>query len=226
MSNIFPISKPAKNLFKLVSVSLWNEQGLTVYWDNGPIFQVTSDYFRANGSRLKDDRGYIYDENDGEWDEPIHEWWAQAEDGNICDSLSFFTKIHPLLMAFTNLFVFKKKGHGKAADEQLNYEIYDCDWSDFACENMFLEFNVQAQWNNYGDKYARAGIAFADRHRSYLDGPSVDKEQAYASLMKAKDRMGLPPYLFRNGEVEAEFARIQRVKSEMQVDLAKRARMQ
>ena len=210
MSAIFPISKPAANLFKLATVSMWDESGLTVYWDctfNRPIFQVTSDDFRVNGSRLKDDRGYIYDENDPEWDEPIQEWWAQSTDGNICDSLSFFTKMKPLEMIFNNLFVFKTKGHGFSADDQLCYEIYDCEWSDFACENMHLEFNVRPTYGNCRDKHDRAAIAFADRCRAYYEGPNFNKEQAYARLMKAKDRMGFPPHIFRAGEVEAECAR-------------------
>ena len=193
---LLPIPTPADStgLYKLADIMFENEPGLTVFWDKvcrRPIFRVSNKDFQANGDMIYDEYGPLRNLH-GEpiWDEPLHVWWAQKKDSNICESLSFFLRMNPLDMVFTDLFVFKKPGHGKVADDQLDYEIYECEWSDFACEGWKLEFNV---WNNHYTTHS-------DKYQRY--------EKAYISLMKTNNEDGFPPYEFQDGGVDAEVSQI------------------
>lgn len=117
MTEIYPIYEPNRALSKLATITHTHEAGLTVFWDS----ELRRPLFHTVGNNE-------------------YEWWTQDVDGNICQSLSHFLPVSIL----EDIFVFKKPGHGKAADKQLQYEIYDCEWSDFACEKWYLEFNVWA----------------------------------------------------------------------------------
>jgi len=68
--------------------------------------------------------------------------WHCNDDGKIVDTVTtFFDTI-----SIDQIMVFDQtERHGKAADERLMREIYDCEWSDFACEKQVIHFNVNKE---------------------------------------------------------------------------------
>jgi len=58
--------------------------------------------------------------------------WYAMNDGNIIESLC---SVEDQLMIFD-----QKMRHGKAYETR---EIYDCEWSDFACEKQVLHFKAR-----------------------------------------------------------------------------------
>lgn len=58
--------------------------------------------------------------------------WYAMKDGNIIESLC---SVEDQLMIFD-----QKMRHGKAYEAR---EIYDCEWSDFACEKQVLHFKAR-----------------------------------------------------------------------------------
>ena len=116
------LREPMIDLRKIATVTCHDEHGFTVYWN---------DKTRQVSILVSED---LLDENTNDW--------FTMPDMNISSSLSFYLNALPSQVHFSNIFLFRKN-HGKAADEQLEREIYDCDWSDFACENMYLEFDIR-----------------------------------------------------------------------------------
>jgi hypothetical protein len=173
MTPSFPISAPIQPLRKLATITHRNNGGLSVFWDENSryvYFHVTSHAFQRKGF--------------------VDEWWFQ-EDGNICDSLADFVDEIPSEIYFNNIFLFRKPGHGKAADDQLMLDIYDCDWSDFACEKMSLEFNVCTHHNlAFLNKWERAGQAFAEAYCPYE--PELEDIFLFAEILRNMSEMGKP----------------------------------
>ena len=173
MTPTFPISAPIQPLRKIAMITHKNKPGLSVYWDDNSryvYFHVTSNAFKRKGFR--------------------DEWYFQ-EDGNICDSLADFVHEIPTEMYFTNIFLFRKPGHGKAADDQLMFDIYDCDWSDFACDRLSLEFNVCTNhFLAFLTKWERAGQAFAEAYCPYE--PEMEDMLLFSSILRKMHEMGQP----------------------------------
>ena len=199
MSSYRPIPSVDSSTFhKLASVTYNSDVGLIVFWDEETrrvFYQVRSEDFRANGSYLQqscvstcdaadEDDCHPYDEH-GEpiYDEPIQEWWVSS-DTNILESIAYFCRKSRHTIFFSDLFLFTKPSHGKAADNELQVNIYDCDWSDFACDKLYLEFGVVFEgifWNNF----RRAAFALANQGRPYEDVDRYEtelrKEASHAS---------------------------------------------
>ena len=114
------------------------------------------------------------------------EWWVQ-EDGNICDSLMYFVPDRADQLLFRYLFLFRGS-HGKVADDALHADIYDCDWSDFACENLSLEFDILTRMGFFFEnKYMRAGRALAEHHCPYDRAVRNEDARLWATKVRAKE---------------------------------------
>lgn len=72
--------------------------------------------------------------------------WLVTSDSNILEgvcSLMRRPELEPHHLIADNIMVFDQKGHHGHAYDHLTTDIYDCDWSDFACDGLVLHFNVQ-----------------------------------------------------------------------------------
>lgn len=122
-----------------------------------------------------------------------YERWARAEaqesdwhcedDGKIVDTVARFLGVHYTEeVIFNNIMIFDEAGrHGKAADEQLLLDIYDCEWSDFACENQVLHFNARRLYGVGPNKYRRlAEVMWAEKWYPGLqpDYAEIDRLEA------------------------------------------------
>ena len=114
-------------LQKVGHVSAWNVECLDVYWrahDRTIIVceltQMDNDSHNLVGPDALYERG----------------------DGNIIETITEFLPRVPQQLSIEHIMVFDRHGQGKAADETLKREIYDCTWSDFACDNLVVHFNV------------------------------------------------------------------------------------
>lgn len=151
------ISKPYFPLLKLATITYKNRSGLSVFW-HGTTRKV---FFHLTGHNESDDVRFCrpsgtHVENGAD------EWWVY-EDTNICESLAWFIPEHPTQLLFRYIFLFRGN-HGKLADDKLHTDIYDCDWSDFACEKLSLEFDVISHMG-FKNKYMRAGRALSEYNR-------------------------------------------------------------
>jgi hypothetical protein len=65
--------------------------------------------------------------------------WRCEDDGPIVDTVACSLDAPSSRVTLTKLMIFDEAGrHGKAAPAQLLTDIYDCEWSDFACEHQVL----------------------------------------------------------------------------------------
>jgi hypothetical protein len=65
--------------------------------------------------------------------------WYCEDDGPIVDTVARCIGAPSARVTLTNLMIFDEaERHGKAADAQLFTDIYNCEWSDFACEHQVL----------------------------------------------------------------------------------------
>lgn len=103
------------------------------------------------------------------------ETWFEIEDTNIFDTLSMFLHADPEEFVVRHLFLFDRPGHGRAADDALLANIYDCEWSDFACDKLSLEFDVVTQAHpRFHSKWERIGWTLAENHRSHQTAATMD----------------------------------------------------
>jgi hypothetical protein len=86
-------------------------------------------------------------------------WHSPQDDGNIIEQVAMYLGCESYYLCADQIMVFDKaERHGKAADDKLFKDIYDCEWSDFACENLVIHFNVRTdEWMS--DKYERLATA-------------------------------------------------------------------
>jgi hypothetical protein len=160
----FPEDVP---MFKLATIRIEDEPGLIVHWGNDKVFfQVKSEAFRANGGLVRD-YGYNVVIKDGKvlYDEPLHEWWVM-DDMNVRDSLTNFYTYRADSQYYKNLMIYDSPGNGQFADAELQIGVYDCDWSDFACDKLYLEFAIATgPCEDYPyNSLKRAGFAIAARN--------------------------------------------------------------
>ena len=117
-----PIPEPKDLSQKLARVTWYHKGDLEVFW-HASSRQVI---FHATGEFCAD----------------AHNEWFIQPDGNIIESLSRFLPCNSHRLLVNSIFVFAGK-QGKAANEQLCQDIYDCEWSDFACERLVLNMNAE-----------------------------------------------------------------------------------
>jgi len=85
--------------------------------------------------------------------------WYEEADGNIINTVATYLGCLPHVIYADQFMVFSTidgRQHGKAYD--LVRDIYDCEWSDFACDNLVIHFNVRTIPTLY-DKYERLAMA-------------------------------------------------------------------
>jgi hypothetical protein len=68
--------------------------------------------------------------------------WFSMWDENIFYTLSRFLREKPNQLVATDILLFDKNMLPAKMYSDIHTNIYDCEWSDFACENLFLDFNV------------------------------------------------------------------------------------
>jgi len=200
----FGLTDERRSKFHKVASVWYNEkEGLNVFWEEDTrqvFYQVKSDDFRANGyiryemcsdvskegycaecaeqtnyHPVRDFTGTIL------WTEPIHEWWMSS-DANILVSVAYFLNESLMMLYFTNFFVFDRPGHCKPADDDLQVTVYECEWSDFACEKLRLEFGVKKD-GYFDDNFHRGGFILATLNRSYYE------EVTFEDIMKYENEL-------------------------------------
>ena len=76
------------------------------------------------------------------------QYWFVQTDGNIMKSLSKFLPHRYYQLLAEEIFVFEDQTlsaeNGKLADKKLESDIYNCDWSDFACDKLVLYMTLIA----------------------------------------------------------------------------------
>ena len=107
-------------------------------------------------------------------------WWY-SKDSNILESVAYFCGVPSSLVRFSGLFVFDMPGKGKAADNEVQVGIYECDWSDFACEKLYLEFEVRTD-RYFVDNCRRGGAVLAELNCPYE--PTLDDEIAFEDVLR------------------------------------------
>jgi hypothetical protein len=76
--------------------------------------------------------------------EELSLWHAPQSDCNIIQSVAMYLGCLPNDLYADQIMVFDQKEHHGKADKHLDTDIYNCDWSDFACDGLILHFNVQS----------------------------------------------------------------------------------
>ena len=72
------------------------------------------------------------------------QYWFVQTDGNIMKSLSKFLPYgyYQLLAEEISVFEDQTLSKSTAADTTLEFDIYNCDWSDFACDKLVLDMRI------------------------------------------------------------------------------------
>lgn len=131
---------------------------------------------------LDDETRTVFYKVDNEW------WWFI--DSNILESVAFFCELPSSLVRFSGLFVFDKPGKGKAADNQVQVGIYECDWSDFACEKLYLEFSVRTD-RYFVDNCRRGGAVLAELNCPHE--PTLEDEIAFEDVLRLTEILDAQP---------------------------------
>lgn len=128
----FNISIPEPKFLeqKLARIHIGEQGVIEVFWRYGPqqaIFHITNE-----ASLL-----------DPELESETQFWYLQ-NDGNIMKSISKFLPYKHYQLLAEDIFVFEDQTlkTGRTADEYLEFDIYHCDWSDFACDKLVIHMNI------------------------------------------------------------------------------------
>jgi len=129
-------------------ITAWSSGCLDVFW-NAATRKVWI-HERAPLSK------YEQSESAAQEAQPEPQWHCE-DDGKIVDTVARFLSVHHTEeIIFDQIMIFDEAGrHGKAADERLLLDIYDCEWSDFACENQVLHLNARCLYGVGPNKYRR-----------------------------------------------------------------------
>ena len=132
MSYNIPIPEPKFLSQKLARITTSDDGVIEVFW-LADTRQVV--FHLSNVASLADPE--VYAENNSS------SWFIQ-DDGSIIDSLCYYLPFHYYQILFNKIFVFEDQTltRGKAATVALESDIYDCEWSDFACEKMVLHMDA------------------------------------------------------------------------------------
>jgi len=69
-------------------------------------------------------------------------WYIQPN-ARIEDSIASLMGYHPVDMRPSGMLLFDRDyHHGKAAEEREERAVLDCEWSDYACDKMLFQVNV------------------------------------------------------------------------------------
>ena len=132
MTSIYPIYEhDMTSLDRLARITFWNKPLLEVFWN--PSTQQT--FFLCDSK-----------------------WFVRDGDSNIIESLCFFLgKAEPHQVIADSFMVFDQaEKHGRAHEEML-MGIYDCVWSDFACDRLVFHLNVRVfGWIQNKDEQKKA----------------------------------------------------------------------
>lgn len=114
------------------------------------------------------------------------DWFIQPN-GSVLRSLAALLRCSPHHLAASNLFFFEAPGRGVAVDNYLGLAFYSCEWSDYACDRIAVQFNLELvptlQSTDHqmsyviAQMYARIDQTRRDRH--YMDN---DDEDIYADM--------------------------------------------
>jgi hypothetical protein len=146
MSYNVPIPEPKYLNQKLARIVTGDDGVIEVFWLENTKQVV---FHLSNVASLADPE--IYAENNASS-------WCIQNNGSIIDSLCYYLPYHYYQILLTNIFAFEDQtlNKGKAATKEMELDIYDCEWSDFACEKMVLHMdasgnseiaNEQERWN-------------------------------------------------------------------------------
>jgi len=100
----------------------------------------------------------------------------EDDDGNIIASIAHFMNCEAHQLCADQIMVFDRKEHGKAADDALKLDIYECEWSDFACENQVIHLNVR-NFNWMRDRFEQEAAAI--EYDRCLNEAQVDYDNIY-----------------------------------------------
>lgn len=178
----YSIPMPTYPLQKVATLTHWGNYGLRVFWNTETrqvVFNVVCERAGLGAWFLVPNR------TDG-----YNEWFVQ-EDGNICKSLARFIPGPSCQLLFRNVFVFARPGHGKQADDTFLANMYDLDWSDLACEKMYLEFDVTTNiCHSVPYKFDRASYTLAEHHSAY-GVPTQEDVEAWSDKLEYNARKDL-----------------------------------
>ena len=111
-------------------ITTWNNGYLDVFWS--PATRKVWIHERAPLSNF---------ESAAQEAQPEPQWYCE-DDGKIVDTVARSLGVSATRVTLTNLMIFDEAGrHGKAAPAHLLTDIYDCEWSDFACEHQVLHMD-------------------------------------------------------------------------------------
>ena len=68
--------------------------------------------------------------------------WHIQPNGSVTRSLAALLQCAPHHLVASSLFFFETPGHGVAVDTRLSLAFYSCEWSDYACDKIALQFNL------------------------------------------------------------------------------------
>lgn len=71
------------------------------------------------------------------------EGWYIQPDGNIVESIGAIFEEHPDNMRIKDTVVYEPHGHRVPGDNNSHDHISQCEWSDYACDRMLLQFVLQ-----------------------------------------------------------------------------------
>lgn len=128
MSYNIPIPEPKLLVQKIARIYFGTEALYEVFW----LAATRQVVFHITNIRALSDPEAQEDCKDSEW-------FIQP-DGNIVDALCYFLPFHHYQILLENIVVFEDQSlkDGKFADQYALSYIYDCEWSDFACDKMVL----------------------------------------------------------------------------------------
>ena len=147
-SNPTTMNPDMTQLKKVGSVTVCKKDHLDIYWN--PLRRTT----------------IICDEQD---------FYETCED-NITASLAKFMMCESYQLCADQVMVFDYAGNYLKAGEDLKLDIYDCDWSDFACENQIIAFNVR-KFNWMRDRFERDATTFM--YDTCLPDSDIDYDSIY-----------------------------------------------
>jgi len=121
--------------------------------------------------------------------------WHCEDDGLIVKTIGrHIGALCETEVILTNLMIFDESGrHGKKAPVQLLTDIYDCEWSDFACEHQVIHMQAHPPMSGSPDRYQR--LAFALWNEDMHGGISLhwEKIQQHAEELREQDIERHPP---------------------------------
>ena len=130
MSYSVPIPEPKVLEQKLARIHIGEQGVIEVFWryaTQQAILHITNEVSLV----------------DPELEAETQYWFVQA-DGNIMKSLSTFLpyRYYQLLAEEITVFEDQTLSKSTAADTTLEFDIYSCDWSDFACDKLVLHMTI------------------------------------------------------------------------------------